>query len=192
MLGQNVFDIIPLLHRRCREVDDEQIDGVEISFLELLSAAQMHVKHAPFHPYWHKKWCTLADVAEEIKMFQPNMADKVNSESLKMVRTREEAQAIQTLRMTHACVLSRTPGSICGTPDASMATRVRCAQVYTMHEDNGGLLYEAKDDEEEGTTGENEHGNAERAHMLERYLHDILQENAKISKELREAGIEPH
>jgi hypothetical protein len=50
----------------------------------------------------------------------------------------------------------------------------------------------AEDEEEEGNTGINEHSNVERAHMLERYLHDILQENAKIRKELREAGIDPH
>ncbi len=69
---------------------------------------------------------------------------------------------------------------------------VRCAQVYTTFEEDGGLLMTAEDEEEEGNTGINEHSNVERAHMLERYLHDILQENAKIRKELREAGIDPH
>jgi hypothetical protein len=54
------------------------------------------------------------------------------------------------------------------------------------------MVYQVEDEEEEGNTGEQEHGNAERAHMLERFLHDILQENAKIRKELSEHGIEPH
>jgi hypothetical protein len=54
----------------------------------------MHVKHAAYHPYWHKKWCTLEDVAAEMKVFEPKMAEKINVESLKKVRRREEAQAI--------------------------------------------------------------------------------------------------
>ena len=48
----------------------------------------MYVKHAAFHPYWNKKWCTLEDVAEEIKTFRPNLADKVNAEVLSSVRRR--------------------------------------------------------------------------------------------------------
>ena len=59
-------------------------------------------------------------------------------------------------------------------------------------EEDGGMVYPAEEEEEEGTAAEGEHGNAERAHMLERFLHDILQENAKIRKELRENGVEPH
>lgn len=63
--------------------------------------------------------------------------------------------------------------------------------MYALEED-GGMVYQVDDEEEEGNTGEQEHGNKERAHMLERFLHDILQENAKIRKELSEHGIEPH
>jgi len=136
-----------------KELDDlkeeQEVTQKRIDYLEAYvnSEHNMYVKHAAFHPYWNKKWCTLEDVAEEIKTFRPNLADKVNAEDL--------------------------------------------SSVYALEED-GGMVYQVEDEEEEGNTGEQEHGNAERAHMLERFLHDILQENAKIRKELSEHGIEPH
>ena len=51
------------------------------------------------------------------------------------------------------------------------------------------VMYPAAEEDEE--VPEEEHGDSERAHALERFLRDIMTENAKIRKEMRDHGIEP-